>query len=281
MKTLYISDLDGTLLNSQAELSRYTIDALNRLIDRGLSFSVATARTAATVIQMLAEVRINIPIILMNGVCIFDIQSNRYLKTEAIPGQAKTDMLATIARYNLNGFVYAINDGKLTTYYEDSDSPSIKDFIAARVQKYGKVFTRVAGFADCQKENLVYYSVSDCREKLEMAYAELMAIPDLRVEFYRDVYKENDWFLELCAGNASKMQAVNYLREHYGFARIVGFGDNLNDLPLFAACEESYAVENARPEIKARATAVIAGNNADSVARWLENQASQASQGEL
>jgi hydroxymethylpyrimidine pyrophosphatase-like HAD family hydrolase len=46
-KTLCISDLDGTLLNKNAELSEYTADALNDLIAKGLRFSVATARTAA------------------------------------------------------------------------------------------------------------------------------------------------------------------------------------------------------------------------------------------
>ena len=43
MKTLYISDLDGTLLNPNAELSAYTKDTLNRMIADGLCFSVATA----------------------------------------------------------------------------------------------------------------------------------------------------------------------------------------------------------------------------------------------
>ena len=48
MKTLYISDLDGTLLNRNAELSAYTKAVLNRVIAEGLCFSVATARPVAT-----------------------------------------------------------------------------------------------------------------------------------------------------------------------------------------------------------------------------------------
>ncbi|MBQ5325810.1 MAG: HAD hydrolase family protein, partial [Oscillospiraceae bacterium] len=43
MKTLYISDLDGTLLNSDAEISSFTANALNSLIEKGLLFSYATA----------------------------------------------------------------------------------------------------------------------------------------------------------------------------------------------------------------------------------------------
>lgn len=48
-KMLYVSDLDGTLLNSDALLNEDVPERLNRLIDKGLCFTVATARTYATV----------------------------------------------------------------------------------------------------------------------------------------------------------------------------------------------------------------------------------------
>ncbi|HBC91680.1 MAG TPA: hypothetical protein DCZ10_01920 [Pelotomaculum sp.] len=43
---LYISDLDGTLLNSHKEMSEYTRNTVNTLIAHGGHFSIATARTA-------------------------------------------------------------------------------------------------------------------------------------------------------------------------------------------------------------------------------------------
>ena len=45
MKTLYVSDLDGTLLNRQSRLSAYTVETLNCLIGEGLPFTYATARS--------------------------------------------------------------------------------------------------------------------------------------------------------------------------------------------------------------------------------------------
>ena len=68
MKTLYISDLDGTLLNSKAMLSDFTVKTINDLTDKGMNFTIATARTSATVLKMLSDVNIKIPVILMNGV---------------------------------------------------------------------------------------------------------------------------------------------------------------------------------------------------------------------
>ena len=79
--------------------------------------------------------------------------------------------------------------------------------------------------------------------------------------------------MELFSDKASKRSAINYLREAYGFDRIVGFGDNLNDLPMFAACDVKIAVENAKPEVKAAANFMCGANATDGVAKWLEKNA--------
>ena len=55
MKTLYISDLDGTLLSSDALLSEKSREALRHFSSRGILISAATARTAATVSHILAD----------------------------------------------------------------------------------------------------------------------------------------------------------------------------------------------------------------------------------
>ena len=45
---LFVSDLDGTLLNKQSEVSQISRQIINDLIDKGVKFTVATARTHAT-----------------------------------------------------------------------------------------------------------------------------------------------------------------------------------------------------------------------------------------
>ena len=67
-KTLYISDLDGTLLNSQSQVSAASRDMLNRLIaDNDINFSIATARTPATVVQLMHGIDSRLPYIVMTG----------------------------------------------------------------------------------------------------------------------------------------------------------------------------------------------------------------------
>jgi hydroxymethylpyrimidine pyrophosphatase-like HAD family hydrolase len=88
--------------------------------------------------------------------------------------------------------------------------------------------------------------------------------------FYRDVSKPGDiWLVEIFSDTASKSNGVKRLRRYGDFDRIVGFGDSINDLPLFAECDECFAVENAHDLLKNAATAVIGANTDDSVAKWL------------
>jgi hydroxymethylpyrimidine pyrophosphatase-like HAD family hydrolase len=102
---------------------------------------------------------------------------------------------------------------------------------------------------------------------LEPALEEFRAIAELNTEFYKDDYNKDHYYLEICAASGSKCAAVTDLRKRYGFERVVGFGDNLNDISLFKACDECYAVDNAQPELKAVATGVIASNREDGVVK--------------
>lgn len=62
-----------------------------------------------------------------------------------------------------------------------------------------------------------------------------------------------------------------WLREYIDVDKVIGFGDNLNDIPFFEACDESYAVANAREEVKQKATGIIGTNIEDGVIKQLNN----------
>ena len=72
MKTLYVSDLDGTLMQPDATISPQSVEALNSLIAQGALFTIATARTPATVAGILRDVTMTIPAIVMTGASLWD-----------------------------------------------------------------------------------------------------------------------------------------------------------------------------------------------------------------
>ena len=270
MKTLYISDLDGTLLNQNAVLNRETIDGLNELIEKGINFTIATARTSATVVKMMQEVNLQLPVILMNGVAIYDIKNKEYVLTESISEKGKRVLIDTIRANIGTGFIYCVENNTLDTYFENADSPVAQAFIEERERLYGKKFTKVDSFEECMSKNIIYYSIDDKEEKLRDAYEELSSCKDLHVEFYRDIYNTDHWYLEVCSCTASKKNAVNRLKSLLTAERVISFGDNLNDLPMFEASDEAYAVANAKDEVKLRSDGVIDSNIDNGVVRFIK-----------
>lgn len=269
-KTLYISDLDGTLLNQNAELSVYTKEVLNSMIANGLNFSVATARTASSALVILADVQGSIPIVLMNGVLIYDTTQKQYIQTHPLTAKSALTVITALKELNVTGMMYKLEDSVQHTYYETLDHKPIRDFITERITRYNKKFRQTSSFLNVPPEGIIYFTLLDIYENIRRTYDTLMALPDINCVMYKDNYSPDLWYLEIHSDMASKKNGVDFLREKYGFERIIGFGDNLNDLPMFEACDVRIAVDNAKPEVKNAADFICSANDNDGVAKWLK-----------
>jgi len=270
LKILYISDLDGTLLNDEKQVSEYSERVINNLIKDGIFFSIATARTAASATKILSKLDINVPVALMNGVAVYDLKKEQYLKVEPLPTPAVFEVLNVLKRFSLNGFMYEIDQVNLNAYYENLSSKAMQDFYEERVNFYYKSFKKVQCFMDIyNSKNIVYFAIIDSHENLSKAVDTLKLIDGIDMVLYKDNYAEDQWYLEIHSTNASKYNAANFIKMHCGVDRIIGFGDNYNDIPLLNACDEFYAVSNSVDELKSKANAVIESNMANGVARFI------------
>ena len=95
------------------------------------------------------------------------------------------------------------------------------------------------------------------------------ANPGLICYYYSDEYGSGGCLLEIYPEGCTKASALARVMEMTGARRIVSFGDNINDVPMFRISAESCAVANAVPEARAAATRVIGANTENGVARWL------------
>jgi len=271
MNTLYISDLDGTLLTPQAKLSGFAIEHLSRLMRGGLHFTAATARTWESSRMILRDILpLPVPIVLQNGALIYDTRTQSYVKKEIIPEERVLELLRMMKAHRQTGFLYSMKGDSIRPYHEDlSGRPVLQEFRAVRTRFYGKQFTQAPDLALHAGEDIVYLTMQDGYGALAPLHAAVQALPGLDCVLYEDSYLPGNWFLECFAQSATKYNAVRFLRERYGYDKIVGFGDNLNDIPLFRACDETWAVANAKEELKAMATGVIGPNAEDGVVQFL------------
>ena len=124
-----------------------------------------------------------------------------------------------------------------------------------------------ADAAELEAGDIFYITCIDSPVRLAPLYAR--CTDKHHCVYQRDVYSGEQWF-EVMPPKASKANAVRQLARLLGCDFIVAFGDGINDIDMFAASDEACAVANAVPELKRLATAVIASNDEDGVAKWLE-----------
>jgi Cof subfamily protein (haloacid dehalogenase superfamily) len=272
-KTLYISDLDGTLLNNSAELSEHTTNTLNAMIARGLNFSVATARTPPSARRILTGLKLNSPAVLMNGVMIYDMAGERYIEVNEIKPESVCDVIRALKANGMTGLMYKLAGGEFIAYHESLETETLRDFVHERIARNIKIFRYAENLSDLTPDRVINFALIDTHERLLPVRDALADNTGLSHAMYKDTYTPDQWCLEISGANASKQNAVARLREICGYDRIVGFGDNLNDLPLFGACDVSVAVENAQPAVRDAANQICGSNDSDGVVKWLEENA--------
>ena len=269
MRKLYISDLDGTLLNQHGEMSDAATEMLNRSIELGIHFTINTARTPSTVFSIMKDVNLQIPYSMMNGVLVYHPAQQEYLKIHYMAPETVMVILGIIKLHKLQCLMFTMEQEELFTYYDSVESHSLNKFRNEWIQKYDKVFSNIDDLSICANRGVVYFMLRERKEQLEGLYRDLKAVKGAGAVMYPDIYHEEWMYLEIYSDQASKSAALNTIKEWGSYDYVVGFGDSANDIEMFQLCDETYAVANASPEIQDMANGIIPRNEDYGVPRFL------------
>lgn len=272
MKTLYVSDLDGTLLQSSEKTSDYTNNVINRLVGQGMLFSYATARSYHTSHKVTEGLTANFPLITYNGAVITGPDGSVLWKnffTSDI-----RDVLYDLFQHGIFPIVYAFReDEEKFSYVRAKSTDGIKKFVDSRKDTRNHPVENEYGLLDGE---IFYITCIGKKDTLMPFYSKYKH--KYHCVFYKDIYSKEQW-LEIMPAGTSKANAVNQLKTQLGCGRVVVFGDGKNDIELFQMADESYAVANAVQELKDIATDVIMSNDNDGVAKWLAEHVLQSDTG--
>ncbi|MDE5859041.1 MAG: HAD family hydrolase, partial [Oscillospiraceae bacterium] len=235
------------------------------LTEQGMIFSYATARSLITAKKVTAGLELKTPVIVNNGVFIVDSQSGEKLVKNIFSAEHTEDIFQTLTKYEILPLVYSIiGEEEKFSYIPEKMTRGVADFLDIRrgdprhrplSDENGMLDGEIFYFACMDKAG----SMSEVHEELKKRYY---------CVYSKDIYSGNQW-LEILPKAATKANAVLQLKEYCGCDRLVVFGDGINDIPMFKAADECYAVENAAPELKEIADAIIGENNDDSVAKFI------------
>ena len=266
-RILYITDLDGTLLNRQDSINPFSIQTINDLVDRGMIFTYATARSLVSASKVTVGLSTNIPIIAYNGAFIIHPATGDILSKEDFNEEERAKVREVLIQYNISPIVYSfINGIEKVSWIPEKENEGVKRYLSIR--QGDKRFRAVHDIESLYEGEMFYFTCIGEKDELLPVYDIFSKDDRYRCTMQQELYRPEYW-CEIMPAKASKKNAIQKLKELWNCDKVVSFGDAINDIPMFEISDECYAVENAVDELKAHATGIIESNDNDGVAKWL------------
>ncbi|MEG1180653.1 MAG: HAD-IIB family hydrolase [Oscillospiraceae bacterium] len=115
---LFISDLDGTLLSTDKDLSKNTIRAFQSLSERGIIATICTGRMITVSDFYAFELGVDVPVITANGSCIVDSKTQEVMWDAPMDKNAVTELLDYSRANNIACCVFG-SSGKYASTSQD------------------------------------------------------------------------------------------------------------------------------------------------------------------
>lgn len=270
-KTLFVTDLDGTLFRGDKTISEETIKTINGLIEEGMYFTFATARSIHSAARLTSKLKLQLPVITRNGAVLAEQQTGKELEVVMFSKDNLTKLRQKMEGLDLYGFVTGYVEGRERKSYlrsQEKNSAACRQYLLEHEgdERLRPVDTIEEVFAG----EICYFTYMADKEDLDPFYERIRDEEDWICIYQKDMYHPEHW-LEIGPKEATKANAIKALQKRLGCERLVVFGDSINDISMFQVADEAYVVENAISELKALATDVILSNEEDGVARCLKS----------
>lgn len=255
MKHLILCDMDGTLLTNRSTISEYTIEVIKQ-VAKNNHFCLVTSSSYQRILPIYNQLELNTFIACKNGGLIINPNTNER-------------------------HVYAMTNSEILSYFND-----VKD-------KIESMFYKCEGDAYCYNFDNKYKVVMNIPDNIKINHGDYN---DLKLSNSTNIYIicpiEHDKFIEEyftsrnlrvdCMGKdrkiaiyvithlkALKHESVKFLKEHYDYDKVIGFGDSVNDLEMLKMCDKAYLIKNTIVK-ESNIEKTEFSNNEDGVAKQLE-----------
>ncbi|MDL5031967.1 HAD family hydrolase [Pelomonas sp. APW6] len=272
--TLYVSDLDGTLLDRRGQLSEATRTGLGALLAQGLVFTVASARHVVSIRQLLAGLPLSLPVISSNGAFISDLATGRHELVHGMDGALGDALFALVRRHGQLPFLSIHTPEGDRLYWQEVENEGQQHFVDERVLN-GDPRLRACDDLACELGGgpLMTLVVVGSHAPLQALFDDIQAQFGDAVQCHlnEDLYRPAWPWLTVHDRRATKDQAIHILAQRYGLSdrEVVVFGDQVNDITMLRAAHRGVAMANAIDEVKAEAHTVIGHHDEDAVLHFL------------
>lgn len=271
MRTLYVTDLDGTLLNTKDRINPESLRIINELVGRGMLFTYATARSLESACVVAEGLTLTSPVIVYNGAFIMRPDTKEIISSLYFTEEEAGFVRRVLEQSQISPLVYSFVQGRERVSWNTArENEGIKRYLSKR--KGDRRLRPLEDGETLYDGNVFYYTCIGEKEELMPLYEIFSGDERFRCTLQQELYRPEYW-CEIMPRKATKAEAIRNLKNLWNCDRIVSFGDAINDIPMFRISDECYAVENAVPELKRAATGIVDSNDRDGVAKWLAQNA--------
>lgn len=262
---LIISDMDGTLLTDQKEITQYSCEIIKLLKEIGIEFSICTGRINTMIEHYIKQLQIESPIITANGAAIWDPANKKFLYEKLLMPSEVLKILEFCDRNQLDGSVLTPKVCYFTKY-------------SKRIRRF-EAYNNMAQQSGTEKIPLMlidrnYESIVKSRIHKMLIYAFDSKQAEMIQQFLNSLetitYTSSDENLfDILALGVSKKNGVLKLIEHRNLVKSQTciFGDYFNDVEMIQATDLFFAMKNGCSELRNLASKVTDSNNEDGVAK--------------
>lgn len=258
---LIVTDMDGTLLNNNHEISEENKQALKKAAEMGIHIAIATGRIYESTIKYAKILGLKTPIICCNGALVKEECGNIIYEN-------------TLTNEICNNIIDILN--KQNIYYQCFTSDTIfTPYINEWLKKYQmqedlniKIIENVDVKSQIKDESILkFLIIEEDNSILSNLQKKLNGINDIEItkSFYDNI--------EIMSRGVNKGTAVKNLAKYLNIKSedIITFGDNYNDLSMIKYAGTGVAMGNAEDIVKENADYITCENGKNGVARAIKD----------
>lgn len=250
MVRMVVTDLDKTLLRSDASISDHTVDVLRACRAKGIKVVFATARSTRSAARFCARFT---PDVFIGYGGALATAGGETIHRVGIPADISSQLIKDFLSAPEVTAIYAIHESVALTNRRDA----LLETNTAHYQYADFMDTAACGYLKISINATCQAAV----EKIATRYPLCDMLRYTGEDLYRFAHRD-----------AVKWNAVTAVAKRYGISteELAAFGDDRNDLEMIANCGVGVAVDNAIDAVKAVAGFVCGANDEDGVSAWLE-----------
>lgn len=258
---MFVSGLDNSFLQEKENISPYIKYELNNLYDNDMNLIFATTRTFSSLEYIFRGVRVNRPMVTMNGSAVYEFSTGQYSNKLYMSNEVRIGLENLFQKYSFEVFTYSIYDNCMYAYYDKISKYGTVHYFKNR--RENNVFSFVKGRLP-EDELVSLFVVVDKKENiLKFAKETENASFKDSIDVIYYPFHENDeeyYYLKINSRLARKENSIDYLQKRMNTDLLIVCGTGKTDIPLMKKSDLAFCLKDASKEVKENANFILDSN---------------------